>query len=553
MKYFFSLVTSAVLIVGVSGCATTRVKRVPDPIAVVVPDRRAVDPALLELIRQAIKTDRWDKEKSLGLWLEVTRVTAKEALRGEEKDEPERAIYNYACARVANDLQEIGWDELPPTITSPEGPVAVRYGSKEINPATFTKMQPAADFRVIGMAARHIKPGLGGALVASRYAAEKEPFVPRNGFFIPLTVLVKWTGAKSADIVFYDPLRDDTAQIDGRKVPLAADFTAPMAAQLSQQRSQGIDLVGFLRPQVLFPDFGLFMLQPYDPTKIPVVFTHGLMSRPAAFRETVNTLQSDPAIRSRYQFWFFRYPSGLPTMVTAARLRRDLGRALDHYDPKRKNPAFENTVLVGHSMGSIISNMQVRDRTSLRHKIFTDPTRLVTLGTELDEVVVQLFQKPPAEQVSLLIFICGPHRGSNLAVSPLAQLFSTLVAVPRDLLALAPGRTIVGLTEFGASLNQGSPQSIYSLSPRNRRLGMSLELPMKPGTHFASIIGDRGRGDTPNSSDGVVPYWSSHLKDAVSETIVPYNHDAQDRELTIAEVRRLLLAHEAKVPLVKRP
>ncbi len=550
MKYLFSLASAVVLVVGVSGCATTRVKRIADPIVVVVPDRRQVDPSLLRLIHEAERADRRSKEKSLGLWLQITRLTAKEAF---EKDGPERAIYNYACARVANDLQEIGWDKLPPAITSPDGPVTVRYESKAVNPTVFSYLQPAADFRVIGMAARHIQPGLGGALVANREAAEGEPFVPRNGFFIPLTVLVKWTGSGSAEIAFYNPLRDNTALVDGRRVPLAADFTAPMAAQLSRQRSQGIDLVGFLRPQVLFPDFGLFMQQPYDPTKIPVVFTHGLMSRPAAFRETLNTLQADPAIRARYQFWYFRYPSGLPTMVSAARLRRDLGRALDHYDPQRKNPAFENTVLIGHSMGSIISNMQVRDRTELRQRLFTDPVRLVTFGTELDEVVVQLFQKPPAEQVSFLIFICGPHRGSDLALNPFAQLFATLVAVPRNLLALAPGRTISGLTDVGRSLAQGSPQSINSLSPRNRSLEFTLELPIKPGVTYASIIGDRGRGDTPNSSDGIVPYWSSHLKGAISETIVPYNHDAQDRELTIAEVRRLLLAHAAKVPLVRTP
>jgi hypothetical protein len=59
-------------------------------------------------------------------------------------------------------------------------------------------------------------------------------------------------------------------------------------------------------------------------------------------------------------------------------------------------------------------------------------------------------------------------------------------------------------------------------------------------------MGDRGRGDTPNSSDGVVPYWSSHLDAAISEKIEPYTHDAEDRELTIAEVRRLFLAHAKK-------
>jgi len=536
-----------VLALGCSGCAVTRVERIKDPISAVVPLPLQADQSLVALMRQANKVERRDLEKGLGLWLEVARLAAPKAFRDPTKDSPERAIYNYASARVANALQEIGWDALPPTIASPGGPVAISYASKAIDPTAFTYLQPAADFRVVGMASRHIKPGLGGALIANRYAFANEPFVPRNGFFIPLTALITWKTPTSAHIAFYNPLQDEEATIDGRKVPLAADFTAAAAAQLSRQRSQGVDLVGFLRPQMLFPDFGIFMQQPYDPTKIPIVFTHGLMSRPAAFRETLNTLQADPAVRDRYQFWYFRYPSGLPTMVTAARLRRDLDRALAHYDPQRKNPAFENTVLIGHSMGSIISNMQVRDRSALRPKLFTDPVKLVTFGTELDEVV-QLFQTPPAPQVTMAIFICGPHRGSDLAVNPIAQLFATLVAVPRDFAALAPGRTLSGLTDFGRSLAQGAPQSINSLSPKNKSLGLTLELPIKPGVTMASIIGDRGRGDSPNSSDGIVPYWSSHLDTVASEKIVPYNHDAQDRELTIAEVRRLLLAHAAKVP-----
>ena len=61
---------------------------------------------------------------------------------------------------------------------------------------------------------------------------------------------------------------------------------------------------------------------------------------------------------------------------------------------------------------------------------------------------------------------------------------------------------------------------------------------------YHSIIGDRGRGDTPNSSDGVVPYWSSHLATAVSEKIVPSNHGANENAKGIAEMRRIL--REAK-------
>jgi hypothetical protein len=59
---------------------------------------------------------------------------------------------------------------------------------------------------------------------------------------------------------------------------------------------------------------------------------------------------------------------------------------------------------------------------------------------------------------------------------------------------------------------------------------------------YDTIIGDRGRGDSPNSSDGVVPYWSSHMNGAESECIVPSGHGAHQNPQAIAEVLRILKA-----------
>jgi hypothetical protein len=53
-------------------------------------------------------------------------------------------------------------------------------------------------------------------------------------------------------------------------------------------------------------------------------------------------------------------------------------------------------------------------------------------------------------------------------------------------------------------------------------------------------MGDRGRGDTPNSSDGIVPYWSSHLPGAQSDLIVHSDHGAQYNPEAIREVARIL-------------
>jgi hypothetical protein len=66
---------------------------------------------------------------------------------------------------------------------------------------------------------------------------------------------------------------------------------------------------------------------------------------------------------------------------------------------------------------------------------------------------------------------------------------------------------------------------------------------MTPGVPYDTIIGDRGRGDSPNSSDGVVAYWSSHIDGAESEDIVPSNHSAHQNRRAIAEVLRILKGH----------
>jgi hypothetical protein len=66
------------------------------------------------------------------------------------------------------------------------------------------------------------------------------------------------------------------------------------------------------------------------------------------------------------------------------------------------------------------------------------------------------------------------------------------------------------------------------------------KIPIVPGIPYHTIVGDRGRGDSPNSSDGVVPYWSSRMEGAQSECIVPSDHMAHQNSKTFDEVARIL-------------
>ena len=120
-------------------------------------------------------------------------------------------------------------------------------------------------------------------------------------------------------------------------------------------------------------------------------------------------------------------------------------------------------------------------------------------------------------RVHRIVFICVPHRGSDLAINWIGSFGTALISLPGKLLSgaadvvTAPLQRDVGLKHM--------PTGINGLSPRSPVLLGLDTLPIDAPYH--SIVGDRGRGDTPNSSDGVVAYWSSHLTGAQSELIVP--------------------------------
>ena len=85
-----------------------------------------------------------------------------------------------------------------------------------------------------------------------------------------------------------------------------------------------------------------------------------------------------------------------------------------------------------------------------------------------------------------------------------------------------------------------SRESLEPGSPMVAAMDIS---PYKKGVIYHSVMGDRGKGDTPNSSDGVVEYWSSRQDGAASELIVPTCHGSYKHPRAIEEFRRILRVH----------
>src|SRR5262249_6531556 len=142
-----------------------------------------------------------------------------------------------------------------------------------------------------------------------------------------------------------------------RTVPLESDLTTPLAHFLAHTRLETSGYAGFLRPDSLANRAGVYMLEPYQPGKIPVVLVHGLLGSPLTWAPVYNDLLADPTLRRRFQFWAYFYPTGSPYLASAADLRRELTKLRAAVDPRGQDRALDETVFVGHSMGGLVSKL----------------------------------------------------------------------------------------------------------------------------------------------------------------------------------------------------
>jgi pimeloyl-ACP methyl ester carboxylesterase len=483
-----------------------------------------------------------DRMKALGLYLAAARVSARD-LKSRPQDPDARRTYNYAVARCIDIVETDGLDPWGHTltVTGPDGDFSLgakRPEDPEKNPANY-RLETADRLTLGGIyfTDQVTADGLGAPVVA--ISRNEVPHFRKTlsgqRIYGVATAFVRFNG-QQAQIEFAEPLAQERISLDGHTYPVAANFSAPIAVALVTERPQKLGLARMLQPEKYAETARLTRLQAYDPNRIPVIFVHGLQDTPASWAPMINQLRGDREIRRNYQFWVFSYPSGYPYPYSASLLRKDLDAV------KRAFPNTKRMVLVGHSMGGMISRLMITDA---RDKIWRDLFGKSPAQTDLPATTRKLLEESLVfvhrPEVSRVIFISTPQRGANMAINWVGRIGSSLVRTPMFLAAMPVATLKAAMTQDPGALQlKRMPNSIDTLAPTNRFVQSVNRIPITPGIPYHSIIGDRGKGDTPNSSDGVVAYWSSHLDGARSELIVPSNHSAPLNPQAIAEVARIL-------------
>lgn len=437
--------------------------------------------------------------------------------------------------------------------------VDIQVGSERLNPQAADRLLVARDLEIRGLRNRYLREGLGAALVSYRTNDQGGPldrFYPREGYVDPVTALLEFGPrvagvlgeARSVTLSFYDPRETETVQVDGVEVPLQADLTTHNAYFASISSLRGMGRRGLLNPDEHDEMMGLYLLEAYDPERIPVVMVHGLRASPLGWMELSNDLYGDPLLRSRFQIWHFFYPSALPYLYVGRVLRNKLEAIRVELDPEDDDPAMQSMVIVGHSLGGLVTRSVVCDSgLELWDAAFTvAPGELRGAPQDL-RWLREMFIFTHEPYIDRVVFVATPHRGAERAASLLGQVSSSIVELPEDLLERAERVRLQNedliTSEWQEVIKKGPPNSIRALRPSNPLMQKVGSLPVAPGIPYHTIMGSRGRDPTEPISDGWVEYESVHLEGAESELIVPAAHDAHAHPAGIAEIKRILRLH----------
>lgn len=429
-------------------------------------------------------------------------------------------------------------------------------GGSEWSPGLFDRLFPASKFKLEGYDPLVAARGAGAPVVLGfedvKTLRREMSFRPGNEAYVPATAVIEFgnrpgrDGTLPARVRLFNTFKIREAKLQGGTVELAYNLTASVEANLANTYIVKNGMAGLLRPDKNVDQLGLFGLDLYDPAKIPVVFVHGLNSSPAIWRSVVNDIYADPVLNARYQPLLFIYPTGLSVPGAGAHFRRRLNEYRATWDPDGNDANFDRMLIVGHSMGGLLTRLQVIDSGEELWKAFftrpIDDNKWLTASQKATVKDALIFKSQ--DYVDRVVFVAVPHRGSKIADMSIVRFAIRLIKLPitaADMAAYAVTKERSSLNPALLRYNSLGLRSVDMLSPNHPYF---TALDKRPITvPFHSIIGDRGKRNGSESSDGVVPYWSSHLDHAESEKVIPHGHSCTQKREAVAEILRILKLH----------
>ncbi|MEM9017856.1 MAG: alpha/beta hydrolase [Verrucomicrobiota bacterium] len=386
--------------------------------------------------------------------------------------------------------------------------------------------------------------GIGASLLVRQLWTEEDSMIPDTGLWYPVTGLLNLDNPMRPVLELYDPTRNGTVSKGGQSFPLSANYTTAFARDFQDRQLLFLDVPALLRFEKFADRLGMYRATPFDPEKRACILIHGINSSPTTWHLALNQMFADEEVREGYEFWTFGYPTGAPIPYLASELREGI---VELQAFRRANGAENLSItLIGHSMGGLLAKAATQQGGDEDwNQLFTVPIEQLEVDGEDREILRRTIYYEPVPNIDRVIFISTPHRGSDLAAKPGARLVGDLIQLPRQVALLTTeilNQSQYALTPLGLELAKRET-SIDQLRPTSKVTAEFLNKPLNPSVEFYSIIGNKSRSSLvlEETTDGIVPYSSSHIEGVVSETLIQNSeHGVHRTEDGIDEIVRIL-------------
>lgn len=515
---------------------------------------------------------------ALNAWLETARYSylylffsgrspAQRAL--EDRLTQVRDYYNYATEQAASVVfqrtrtRALEGEDINRPVQVDDWTIRAKFDDLKLQGVP-KQLVAASSVSFAGLRSSYRRDGFGAELVAMMEAPtlaqaieveERKQDLPVYSEMpaINVTAVLNFSGntleeilaTRDVQLEAYSP-DQSSIQIRGQEVPLAANFTAAYGLWLAQSGFATESLRTLFGRGEGIREPHIYLMQPYDPNKRIIFMLHGLASSPEAWVNLANEIMGDEEMREHYQVWSVYYPTNAPIALNRYTISKAFNGTLRHFDPSGTAPASHDMVFIGHSMGGVIARLMLSDSGDVlwentRQRYNLQGERLARVEAKLGPVL----HFTPQPNVERAIFLASPHKGTDAAGNRLGRLIGRLVRLPLTILG-AFGDAFMALQDPGETDGKKPKEPVITNSIENLKasdpfIEASSALPIKPGLKYHSIIAKR-KADvpTPESDDGLVPYWSAHLDGALSEKVIVSGHSVQETPEAVLEVRRIL-------------
>jgi hypothetical protein len=289
--------------------------------------------------------------------------------------------------------------------------------------AADTEVMLAEDQPLNGIRRRLTREGLGLAVAcrSRRSLPDSAPGPASTTVARAWTVLVSVVAhrgdrrLRNVRVEFVDPAKTAMRSLGGVRLPLAADFTAPVALNLGLQRRPAATAYGLSASARRGPIGDFSALTPFSRARVPLVLVEGVGQSLTLMANIASEVAGDPVLRERYQVWLYRYPVTSPLFVTAAAFRADLARFSVRLARATGRTQAGRIAVVARGLGAVIVKSLFGEcGSAVWNSVFTVPPKRLNLAPRERMFLNGLFHRRRATEVDCVVTLGEPQSGEAL-------------------------------------------------------------------------------------------------------------------------------------------